>query len=255
MGARGRLIVGVVILAAVLPPAALAGKRVVVRAQSLQIQVGLSSTKAGARLRTVHLHAVYKNPKHPAQQPPYNTKSVIFVLSKGVALHPKNAPACKESIQVNNNGSVNGCPAGSKVGTGRIVVNAAPAVPKPIPAALTIYNGIDDGGYGGYPRGSRLLIFYLQTSLGLNVTEFFHIVKMSGGSYALISKMVKPAKPGITPGTFSLQTVDLTLRNSANKPYFTNPSTCTGSWGFSLKITNYFGQPSITAQDLVNCRK
>lgn len=253
MGVRGRLILGVVVLAMALPPAALAGKKVVVHQESLQIQVRLSSTKAGARLTTVRLYAVYKNPKHPGKQPPYNTKSVIFVLPKGLALHPRNAPACKESIQVNNNGSVNGCPAASKIGTGKIVVNAAPTIPGLIPAALTIYNGIDDGGYGGYPTGSRLLIFYLHTSLGLNTTEFFHIVK-SGGSYKLISNMSKPASPGITPGTFSLQTVDLTLKSSANKPFFTNPGTCTGSWGFFLKITNFFGQPSITAQDTVNCR-
>jgi hypothetical protein len=255
MGARGRLILGIVILAALLPPVAMAGKRVVVRQQSLQIKVGLSSTKAGARPSALRLHVAYKNPKHPAQQPPYNSKSIIFFEPKGAVLHPNDAPACKQSALVKTDGSVNVCPAGSKVGSGSVVVNAAPTVPKPITGALTIYNGIDDGGYGGYRRGSRELILYVKTSIGINTTLVFHLVKTPGGVYKLVSHLTKPPKPGVTPGSFSLQTLNLILTGAGHKPFLTNPGTCTGSWTYSLTIINYFRQPSITAQDQVRCRR
>ncbi len=33
----------------------------------------------------------------------------------------------------------------------------------------------------------------------------------------------------------------------------TNPRRCNGSWPFALTVTNWFGQPSITAHDQVKC--
>jgi hypothetical protein len=136
-----------------------------------------------------------------------------------------------------------------------VVANAAPTIPKPITGSLTIYNGIDDGGYGGYRRGSRELILYVKTSIGVNTTLAFHLVKTRSGVYKLVANETKPAKPGISPGTFTLQTLNLTLTGAGHKPYLTNPRTCTGSWTYSLTITNHFRQPSITAKDRVNCRR
>jgi len=112
--------------------------------------------------------------------------------------------------------------------------------------------GVQGGGVGGFAKGSPEVVLGIKTSIGVNAAEYFHIVKTSRGIVKLIATFAKPAKAGIAPGNFTIQKLDLTI-NGSGKKYVTNPSTCTGSWPFSLTIADYFGQPSITARDLVAC--
>lgn len=257
MDGRGRLIVGVAILAVMVPAVALAGKTVVVGQQSLKVKATLSSVKAGARGVTLTLDVQYRNPKHPAQQPPYNSKDIIFKEPAGSTINTSAFPTCLESTVVKANGAATGCPAGSVVGHGTIVANARPTFKQLINATLTLYNGINDRGYDGFRPGSRILVFYVKTSIGLNTSFIFHIVKTRSGATELISKTSKPKKPGVTPGTFSLQRVHLTVagKSPSGKPYGINPPTCTGRWQASMTITNWFGGPTITASDSINCRR
>ena len=219
----------------------------------LQIKVTLKPNRAGARGVKFELRYGYTNPKAPGQQPPYNLKSIIFTEPKGVALNPSAVPSCRESAVVNANDNASVCPSNSKVGNGSVTVNARPAIPTLISGTVTIYNGVDDGGYGGFPKGSRELILNIVTSIGVNSVEFFHVVKAAGGQVQLIARGAKPAMPGVAPGSLTLQSLDLTIASSSKKPYLSNPSTCPGSWPFSLAVTNWFGQPSITARDQVSC--
>ncbi len=245
-------IVVVALVAAVVTPAvALAGKKVVSGDQSLQLKVSLTPARAGAKGAVLTLEQRYLNPKHPGQQPPYNTKTISFSTPKGLVIHPHALPQCKESAAIKSGGGV--CPASSKVGAGRFVVNARPSVSKLITGTITEFNGIDDGGYAGFPKGSPEVILYIKS---LNVTNFFHLAKNKDGSEKLVGVSTKPSKPGLAPGNITIQYLKLSLfRSSRSKPYLTNPPTCHGSWPFSLTTTNYFGQPSVTARAAAKCTK
>ncbi len=241
--------------AAVVPAVALAGKTVVSGQQSLQLRAGLKSNKAGAQGVTLRFHSDYLSTQPGGQQPPYNTKSVIFTMPKGLQINNSAAPRCRESSVINAATTMPACPANTRVGQGTVILNARPTVPTLINATVTVYNGVDDGGYGGYPKNSPMLVLYVKSSIGINANNFFHVVKGGPGVLKLIGTSTQPAQAGVLPGSFTLQTLDLSVSGSAKKPFVSNPPTCSGSWPFSLTVTNYFGQPSVTAQDRVKCSK
>ena len=235
-----------------LPAVALAGKTVVSGQQSLQLKVTMRPARAGARGVMFRLQLQNKSTQPGDPQPPYNTRSIIFTEAKGVQLDSRAAPSCRESKVIAAKGNASVCPAGSRIGHGSVVVNARPTVPTLINGTVAIYNGVNDGGYAGYPKGSRELILYVKTTLGVNAVTYFHIVKVRGVT-KLIAKMTKPAQPGIVPGDVTLEKLDLVIPGSAQRPIVSAPKACSGSWGFALTINNWFGQPSITARDRVKC--
>lgn len=238
------------------PAAALAGKRAVSGDQSLQLRVSLKPARAGAKGAVLSLEQSYVNPKQPGQQPPYNSKTITFRLANGLVVHPHSAPQCRESVTLKAKAGGGACPASSKVGTGTVVINYRPFVPTLITGTVTDFNGVDDGGYGGFPKGSPEIVLYVKTSLGVNATEYFHLVKHKDGSEMLTGTESRPARPGVQSGNFTLQDLKLTVhRSSRNKPYITNPPTCQRHWLFSLTTTNYFGQPPVTARDAVKCTR
>jgi hypothetical protein len=246
-----RTIRGLAVLVAVgvlVPAVAWAGKRVISRQQSLQMKVTLKPNRAGARVVKFELRYTYTDPKALGQQPPYNTKSITFTEPRGLVLNPSVAPSCRQSTVINANGNASVCPARSKVGAGTVVVNGRPAIPRLINGAVTVYNGVDDGGYDGYRKGSHELIFY-----AINTASYFHIAKAANGQLKLVARLTKPAKPGVAPGFVTVQKLDLTIASTSKKPYLSNPGTCPGSWPFSITVTNWFSQPSITARDQVSC--
>lgn len=234
------------------PAVALAGKPVTSGQQKLQIKAGLKPARAGARHVTLSLHISYTNP-HGKQQPPYNTKTLTLTGPFGI--RPTAVPACKESVIMKANNKTSGCPANTKVGTGTIVINASPTIPKPISGMLTVYNGVNDRGFAGHKKGSRTIFLYARTSVGLSGFYTFYIFKAVGGGTKLVSSSPKPKKPGVTPGSFTIQSTNLSVSGgSAGKPYLTDSKRCGGSWLFTFRIDNWFNQPSVTAHDRVMCR-
>ena len=221
--------------------------------QSLQLTVSVNPARAGKPVNSLRIQVVYKNTKS-SQPPPYNTHQLIFKEAPGFKMNTSAAAQCKESAVVAKKGNATVCPAASKVGSGTVVINARPTVPNLITGTLTAYNAVDDKGDMGYPKGSPELILYAQTSVGIKASFYFHIVKRSGGT-KLIGALSKPSKPGNQPGSFSIQKLVLTLTRGAGstRAYMTNPSSCHGHWPFSLTLTNYFNQPSVTAKSNVSC--
>lgn len=253
-GARAARVLAVLTAAGVLlPTLAWAGTRVIAGQQSLQIKVTLKPHRAGARGGRFELRYEYTDPKAPGQQPPYNSKTIVFTEPKGLVVNPSAVPSCRESAVIKANDSPSACPSASKVGHGSVTVNARPAFPTLISGTVTIYNAVDDGAYGGFPKGSHELLLFVKTSIGVNTLNVFHAVRAASGRLQLIARTTKPTTPGVAPGSFTLQALDLTIDSSSKKPYMSNPGTCPGSWPFSLTITNWFGQPSITARDRVTC--
>jgi hypothetical protein len=247
-----RLVIAVLATLFVLPAVAWAGKKVVSGQQSLQIKVTVKPATAKARGATFRLQSTNLSTKPGGQQPPYNTKSIIFTEPKGASLNTSGTPSCLESAVLRAKGDASVCPATSKVGHGTVTINARPTVKSLITGTIVAYNGKDDGGFDGYAKGSPELVLWIKTSIGVNAVDYFHIVKTGGGTVKLIANAAKPAKAGIAPGNFTIQKLDLTV-NGSGKKYVTNPHTCSGGWPFALTITNYFGQPSITARDVVAC--
>jgi hypothetical protein len=244
-----------VALGAMLAPAvALAGPPTTVGDQKLQIKASLTPAKAGAKPVTLGLNVSYTNAKHPGQQPSENTKKIIFTGQ--YLLHPSVVPACKLSSVMAAGGKTSGCPANTKVGSGTVVVNAAPTIKQPITGTVTLYNGINDNGSGGHAKGSRAVFLYAQTSIHVNTTLPFYIQKSASGGTTLVENMAKPKKPGVTPGSFTIEHVKLSVSaGTAAKPYLSDVTSCHGSWPFSFTIKNWFNRPSITAHDKVTCTK
>lgn len=252
----GGVLIALLAIGAALPAVVWAGQKVVSGQQSLQIKVTVTPARAGAKGGSMRFHSEYLSTKPGGQQPPYNTKSTIVTGPKGLTINASAAPSCFESKVLKAKGNAPSvCPASAKVGHGAVVVNARPSIKSLITGTVVVYNGIDDGGYGGYRRGSRELILYVSTSVGIKLANFLHIVNTAAGNLKLAGTAAKPAKPGVTPGSYSLQKLDLTVSGSGKKPYLIAPPTCKGSWPFSLTITNWFGQPTVTARDSVKCTK
>jgi hypothetical protein len=255
MRSHGRMmafVFSVSVIVATLPEVALAGKKTVSGQQTLQIKAHLTPSRAGAAHVAFGFRYQYQSTQ-PGQQPPYNAKTITLVMPRGLVLNPAAAPACKRSLIDKANGDVSKCPSKTIVGHGTVLVNAAPTIAAPITGTATIYNAVDDLGIG-QPKGTRNLVLWVKTSLGITQAVPFRVLKRHGGHVELRAQLQQPSTPGVSPGSFTIQSVALSISYSGRKSYITDPPTCRGAWPFSLTITNYFGQPSITAHDSVKCR-
>lgn len=246
-------VVGGLMVAGALPGAALAGSKVVSGKQTLQIKAGLRPARAGARHVTSTFRFDYRSTT-PGQQPPYNTKSITLLEPPGLVLNPAAAPACKRSLINSAHGDLSMCPHNTIVGHGSVVINARPTIPTLFTGTVTVYNAVNNVGQG-QPKGTRNLVLWVKTSIGLKVATPFRVLKGPGGRVELRATFPKPSQPGILPGFATLQTLTLSVSGSGRRSFITNPAVCSGSWPFSLTVTNYFHQPSITARHRVNCRR
>lgn len=246
------LVIGALVAVVVPSGVALAGKRVVSGQQTLLIKARLSPSTAGARNVTFGFHYEYRSTRG-RQQPPYNMKTITLVMPRGLVVNPAAAPACKQS-QINKAmGDLSKCPRNTIIGRGSVVANARPTVPRLITGTATVYNVVNDVGRG-QPKGARDLILWVKTSDG-GVQEFpFQAMRSPDGRAKLVARLPKPAQPGVMHGTVTVQRLDLSVSGSVMGSFNTNPTRCSGSWRFVLKIVNYFNQPPITAYDRVRCK-
>lgn len=254
-----RLVTGALVAALVLSGVALAGKRVVSGHQALVIKAQLSPSTAGARDVTFGFHYKYRRPRG-GQQPPYNMKTITLLMPRGLVVNPTAAPACKQS-QINRaKGNLAKCPRKTVIGHGKVVANARPLLSRLITGTAAVYNVVNDVGTavinGGkrQAKGTRNLILWVKTSDGGIQTFPFQAMRAPGGRAKLVARLPKPAQPGVTRGTVTVQRLDLSVSGSVIGSFNTNPPRCPGSWRFVLKIVNYFNQPPITAYDRVKCQ-
>jgi hypothetical protein len=237
--------------ATAIPGAALAGKKAVSGQQTLQIKDRLTPSRSGATHVKFGFHYDYRSTK-PGQQPPYNAKTITLVMPRGAVLDPTAAPSCKRSQIDRAKGNVSTCPHKTIVGHGTFVANAAPTIALPITGTVTVYNAVNNVGIG-QPKGTRNLILWAKTSFGVTAAYPFRILKGRGGRMELRTQLKKPKTPGVTPGSFTIQTLTLSISHFGKRSFITNPPSCHGSWPYSLTIVNWFNQPSITAHDRVRC--
>lgn len=244
-------LVALAVAVVVIPGVALAGKKAVSGQQTLQIKAHLTPSRAAAHHVKFGFRYDYRSTQ-AGQQPPYNAKSVTLVMPAGLVLDPKAAPACKRSQIDKAGGDVSKCPANTVVGQGSVVVNAAPTIAAPVTGTVTVYNAVNDVGEG-QPKGTRNLVLWVKTSIGVTQAVPFRVLHLGGHRIALRATFKKPATPGVSPGSFTIQTVSLSITGHGRKSFIADPPSCTGSWPFALTVINYFSQPSITAHDRVKC--
>lgn len=127
-----------------------------------------------------------------------------------------------------------------------------PPAPQVIVGMATIYNAVNNVGEG-QPKGTQNLILWWTNSSGVNQAIPFRVLKGAGGRAELQATFAKPSQPGVSPDSITIETVVLSLSGSGKRSFITNPAMCSRSWLFTVTIVNYFGQPSITAQDRVKC--
>jgi hypothetical protein len=247
-------------LAAALPGLAYAGSKATSGDQTLQVSASVSpnraSTNKAGRGTVLKLHVDYESLNEGAQVKE-NTKAVILTMPSGMKIHTDRAKVCKFSdmTKLDANGNAPGpaaCPSGSQVGSGTATADARPGVPQPLPATVTMFNGLDDVNPDGTPRspGTPAVILYAKTNIGATSTLPFDV----------LGSKLELDFPAPTPGQGSLyhiQKVDITFPNRGGKhAYVTNPRKCGPSkkWNFSMSITNFDG-PTVTAGHQVRCRK
>jgi hypothetical protein len=250
------LICGIV---AALPGLAYAGSKATSGDQTLQVSASLSPNKASAtkagRGVVLKINVDYESLNDGAQIKE-NTKQVLFVGPSGVKFHADRAAQCKLSDmnKPDATGTPTGgaaCPPGSQVGTGTATADARPTLPDPVPATVTLYNGIDDVNTDGSPRnpGVPAVILYAKTNIGAVSILPFDIL---GNKLQLDFGTPTPGQAQL----FHIQKVNLTVPNrGGRKAYVTAPRRCGPSrkWSFSMTISNYDG-PSVTAGHQIRCR-
>jgi hypothetical protein len=179
---------------------ALAGSNVVSGKQTLQIKAGLRPARAGARHVTSTFRFDYRSTT-PGQQAPYNTKSITpWSRRDWCSTLP---PACKRSLINSAHGDLSACPRNTIVGHGTVVVNARPTVPTLISGTVTIYNAVNNIGQG-QPKGTRNLVLWVTTSIGLKIAVPFRVLKgrVDGWSYAPPSRSRATRESRLGSGRF-----------------------------------------------------
>jgi hypothetical protein len=245
-----------VLVLLLVPAIALGGKTTTAGDQSLKIVAGVNPAKASkpGKPRRVGLRIVVRYLSlNEGAQISEQTKSVLTTLPPGMRSRTKAFETCLLS-ELNAADTADpataetACPQGSIVGTGTATADARPALPDPVPAVVTLYNGIDDVNVDGTPRvpGTPAVILFAKTTLGLNSILPFDI----DGNRLLLE--FSPPTPGV-PEIFHIQDVDLTFPRSLG--FVTAPHQCVGGrWRFSQTIENFDG-PSVTARHTVPCKK
>jgi hypothetical protein len=240
------LIVGALLM--LVPAFAIAGTKVTSGDQSLQVTSSMTPAKAGKPI-ALHFSSDYESLNDGAQVKE-NPLAVRLKLPDGTQVHPGNRPQCLYSkLADKNTGGPSACPAGSQVGTGTATADARPTLPDPVPAKVTMFNGLDDVNVDGSPRNppTPAVLFYAATNVGVNSTLPFDIL---GSSFELDSSAPSDSNPSL----YHLQKVDVTFARTTKKPYITAPKTCSKTWDTSLTFTNYDGPP-ITASSSQKCHK
>ena len=109
-----------------------------------------------------------------AEQPPIMNR-IVIKFDKGGKFDAKRFPRCKlAKLQARG---PNGCPSGSKIGTGNGVGMAKPVVTDPVNGKLTLFNGEKVGG-------KDTVLVYVFPDLGPTFVSVGKIAK-SGGRYTL----------------------------------------------------------------------
>jgi hypothetical protein len=189
------------------------------------VTVSFSATmKPNKANKPAGLYVDIKSTDPAAEQPPIMNR-IVIKFDKGGKFDAKRFKRCQlAKLQARG---PNGCPSGSKIGTGNGVGMAKPVVTDPVNGKLTLFNGAKVGG-------RDTVLVYVFPDLGPTFVSVGKISK-SGGRYTLDFNIppikTLPSAPDASVVSVKTKTPVKRVRKGKRKYYLiTAPKTCKGSW-------------------------
>ena len=189
------------------------------------VQVSFSATmKPNKANKPAGLYVDIKSTDPAAEQPPIMNR-IVIKFDKGGKFSPNKFKRCQlAKLQARG---PNGCPSGSKIGTGNGVGMAKPVVTDPVNGKLTLFNGAKVGG-------RDTVLVYVFPDLG---PTFVSVGKISkpGGRYTLDFNIppikTLPSAPDASVVSVKTKTPVKRVRKGKRKHYLiVAPKTCRGTW-------------------------
>jgi hypothetical protein len=189
------------------------------------VTVSFSATmKPNKANKPAGLYVDIKSTDPAAEQPPIMNR-IVIKFDKGGKFDPKRFKRCQlAKLQARG---PNGCPSGSKIGSGNGVGMAKPVVTDPVNGKLTLFNGAKVGG-------RDTVLVYVFPDLG---PTFVSVGKISkpGGRYTLDFNIppikTLPSAPDASVVSVKTKTPVKRVRKGKRKYYLiTAPKTCKGTW-------------------------
>ena len=252
MRTRSVAFLAALVLVALAPAAALGAKGTNGTA-TVRLDVGVTPAKAGTSSKPQRVALSYRQSltANDGSRLGSDISQIKVAFAKGFRFDINAVAQCKESVLEDANRGPSACPAKSIVGTGKATADARPAVPDPIDANVTAFNGMLDTDVNGNPQAPvpALLVVAEVPSLGVKT----YLPAAIRGSTLVLD--FAPGNPAM-PAAYILRDLSLTLRRagSANKPYLRAPTSCPkGGWAFSQTVSFGSGLAPVTAKDKVAC--
>jgi hypothetical protein len=164
----------------------------------------------------------------PGQPQPPIMNRVVIKFHKGGKYNNAKFPRCNlASLQAKG---PNGCPSGSKIGSGSGIGRALPVVEDPVNAKLGLFNGSKVGG-------KDTVLVYVFPDLGPTFVSVCKITKKTQGSfdYTLDCNIppikTLPSAPDASTVSVKTKTQKKTIKKSGKKyPLTVAPKKCSGTW-------------------------
>ena len=159
-----------------------------------------------------------------AEQPPIMNRIVIKLDGKA-KFNPSKFKRCKQSALEAK--GPNGCPSGSKIGSGTGIGMAKPVVTDPVNATLTLFNGQRTGG-------KDTVYVYVFPDLGPTFVTVGKVSR-SGGKFVLDFSIpaikTLPSAPDASVVSVNTKTPVKRVKKGHRRYYLiVAPSRCKGSW-------------------------
>ena len=173
----------------------------------------------------LNVHIESTDPAAP--QPPIMNRIVIR-LNEGGKYNSSKFPRC--SLPKLQARGPNGCPSGSKIGSGRGVGYAKPVVTDPVNAKLTIFNGAKVGG-------KDTILVYVFPDLGPTFVSVGKISKKKAGGFDynldfnIPPIKTLPSAPDAATALVDTKTPRKTIKKGKRKfSLIVAPKKCSGTW-------------------------
>jgi hypothetical protein len=207
-------VLGVGAIVAVLASAAFAAVTVTFKAE---VKPAKANKPAGLNVR-------FESKDPAAEQPPIMNR-IVIKFDRGGKFKPSKFKRCQlAKLQARG---PNGCPSGSKIGSGNGVGMAKPVVTDPVNGRLTLFNGAKVGG-------RDTVLVYVFPDLGPTFVSVGKIAKKSG-RYTLDFNIppikTLPSAPDASVVSVKTKTPVKRIRKGKRKHYLiVAPKTCRGTW-------------------------
>jgi hypothetical protein len=189
------------------------------------VTVSISATmKPSKANKPTGLYVDIKSTDPAAEQPPIMNR-IVIKFDKGGKFNASKFKRC--SLAKLQARGPNGCPSGSKIGTGNGVGMAKPVVTDPVNGKLTLFNGAKVGG-------RDTVLVYVFPDLGPTFVSVGKISKSSGRytlDFSIPPIKTLPSAPDASVVSVKTKTPVKKVKKGKRRFYLiVAPKTCKGTW-------------------------